>query len=763
MSNDIRHQKRFVKFLYGWRLLISVLLVSLTSSGCARFGKPVAPATYIVQITPNTPAPLSTNATVPAIWTLQANASLTSASGAQIPSRTALPYITLPVTITYQPPTVAVPIITSTANQPTPTATSTSTELTPTTPTPTPTPTQLTQTAVTVTSTHTPTVGVTANVGVETLNLLRTTNIEPRNSRLIAERLGIATNIPEVVASGPPSYVAEQEVEFNASNVDTTQNFKLKARLAYTSAHVYFFVDSQLAVDNAAVKKLVDKFESNIYPTTRATFGSEWSPGVDADPHLYILYARGLGFGVAGFFSAADEYSRLAVSNSNEKEMFYINADTVPLDSTYHESILAHEFQHMIHWANDRNEEAWLNEGASELSAIINGYGSNFITSFLSNPDVQLNTWDVMGNNSPHYGGSALFLKYFLDRFGTVATTQLVGDTSNGLPSVQNTLNRLNLLDSLRGKVTVLEDLFADWTVANYLKNSTLLDGRYGYKDYPNLPSLQVQHQHSVCPLRENHDVRQFATDYHQFSCNGSYVIRFEGSQTTSPANIPMRQGNYFVWSNRADNSETNLTRAIDLTSVQKATLNYAIWYAIEPNYDYAYLQVSTNNGQTWQIIPTARTTTAITTNSYGPGYNGYSGNGDGAWVQESVDLSAYAGSRILVRWEYITDDAVTLAGFALDEISIPEIGLSENFENYNPEWQMDGFVRIDNRLPQKFRVQLIQERSGGTPVISDMLLSPDNIGEMQVQFLSGEKTTLIVSAITEYSTQPANYVLEIK
>ena len=123
------------------------------------------------------------------------------------------------------------------------------------------------------------------------------------------------------------------------------------------------------------MRDIAETFETQIYPTTRAFFGSEWTPGVDGDPHLYILYARGLGFRVAGYYSSADQYPRAAYEFSNEKEMFYINADTVPLRAESIVSVLAHEFQHMIHWANDSNEESWLNEGAAELARLLNGYG----------------------------------------------------------------------------------------------------------------------------------------------------------------------------------------------------------------------------------------------------------------------------------------------------------------------------------------------------------------------------------------------------
>ena len=49
-------------------------------------------------------------------------------------------------------------------------------------------------------------------------------------------------------------------------------------------------------------------FESKIYPTDRATFGSEWTPGIDDDVHLTILNAVGLGNNVGGYFTAQDEY-----------------------------------------------------------------------------------------------------------------------------------------------------------------------------------------------------------------------------------------------------------------------------------------------------------------------------------------------------------------------------------------------------------------------------------------------------------------------
>src|SRR5207253_5947339 len=99
--------------------------------------------------------------------------------------------------------------------------------------------------------------------------------------------------------------------------------------------------------DEGAVQQMVDNFQNDTYPTDREFFGSEWNPGVDGDPRLFILYCRGLGFSIAGYYSSADEYSVLAHDFSNEKEMFYINADTTGPEDASLPGTLAHEFQHM--------------------------------------------------------------------------------------------------------------------------------------------------------------------------------------------------------------------------------------------------------------------------------------------------------------------------------------------------------------------------------------------------------------------------------
>ncbi|HEX2979275.1 MAG TPA: hypothetical protein VHO48_03320, partial [Anaerolineaceae bacterium] len=187
----------------------------------------------------------------------------------------------------------------------------------------------------------------------ETLRLLQDT-VVPNNDLLdLADRLGGKGVIPETVPAPSSPLTTGARQKFFVSNVDTNENFQVDATLHYVSDHLYFWIEDGIDFDQGELNQLGDEFENKIYPTNREFFGSEWSPGVDNDPHLYVLFARNLGFSLAGYFSSADEYPPQAHEYSNAHEMFMLNADNLTLSEEYTKGVLAHEFQHMIHWYRD--------------------------------------------------------------------------------------------------------------------------------------------------------------------------------------------------------------------------------------------------------------------------------------------------------------------------------------------------------------------------------------------------------------------------
>jgi hypothetical protein len=602
----------------------------------------------------------------------------------------------------------------------------------------------------------------------DTLEVLENAVIPPSDLRELAMRIKGIPDVPETVSDTPTDYDLGDELEFNASNTDTDANFTVTARLIYKTENVYFFAEKDVSVDEGDVKRLVDTFQEKTYPTDREFFGSEWNPGVDGDPRLYILYARGLGFSVAGYYSSADEYSRLAHEFSNEKEMFYINADaTGPGDSSL-PGTLAHEFQHMIHWYHDRNEETWMNEGSSVMAEFLNGYSADgFDSIFISEPDLQLNSWVEEGGDPDsisHYGAAFLFMTYFLDRFGNEATQALVADPANGLRAVDDVLKARDLTDSATGQPLTAIDVFADWVIANYIGEADVADGRYEYHNYADAPVVfSPTDTFNDCPVDQSATVHQYAADYYEINCSGSVAINFTGSQQVPVIPADPHGGRYAYWSHRNDESDTTLTHEFDLTGLSSATLTYWAWWAIETDYDYTYLEVSADDGQTWKIIQTPSGTDANPTgNNLGWGYTGNSGGGSTSeWVQETVDLSEYAGQPILLRFEYVTDAAVNRAGFVVDDLSIPELDYATDFEQDDAGWEGEGFVRMDNILPQSFVVQVIVY--GDETHVERMALTDANIGALTVDLGSGEKAVLVVSGLTPFTTEVASYRFDIK
>ena len=598
------------------------------------------------------------------------------------------------------------------------------------------------------------------SISSETVDTLEKAIVPENDPRVLACRLDGKCGVPEVMAtSASPRSVGEQQ-NFWVHDLDTNENNEVQATLRYITPHVYFWVQDGLDIDEGEMKKLVDTFENQMYPTNREFFGSEWSPGIDGDEHIYILYSRGLGFSVAGYFSSSDSTHPMIQEYSNAHEMFLFNADNTPLGGDYAYAVLAHEFQHMIHWNNDLNETSWLNEGSSELAVLLNGYETGgFDTLYISDPDLQLNDWpNDQGATSPHYGAGFLFMTYFLDRFGEEATQALVKDPANGLDSVDDVLQQIGATDKLTGQPITADDFFMDWALTNLLLDPSIADGRYVYNNYPAAHRASATETIYNCPQEPLlRDVHQYGVDYIAIECAGDFTINFTGSTVTGLLPADPYSGDYAFWSNKGDESNMTLTHEFDLTNASgPVDLSFRTWFDIEEDWDYVYVEVS-EDGETWQILttPSGRGTDP-SGNSYGWGYTGVSGD----WIEEKVDLSDYAGKKVFFRFEYITDAAVNGEGFMVDDVKVDAAGYSSDFEADDGGWVAEGFVRVQNVLPQTFKLALIKSGDDNVTMIP---VNADQTAEIPVSLKSGETAYLVVTGTTRFTRELATYQIEIR
>ncbi|HMX20849.1 MAG TPA: immune inhibitor A [Anaerolineales bacterium] len=598
------------------------------------------------------------------------------------------------------------------------------------------------------------------SINGETLQLLETTVVPPNEPKELACRMEGKCDIPDVMATTAAPRVVGDTDSFWVTDVGTNENTEVQATLRYVTPHVYFWVQDGVSYDDGEMKALMDAFENKIYPTNREFFGSEWSPGIDGDEHIYILYARGLGSSIAGYFSSADSVHPLVHEFSNAHEMFLFNADNTFLGEEFTYGVLAHEFQHMIHWNQDLNETSWLNEGSSELAAFLNDYDpGGFDWLYITDPDMQLNDWpNDQDATTPHYGAGFLFMTYFLDRFGEDATKALIKDPANGLDSVENALRTINATDPVTGQPISADAFFMDWAVTNFLLDKSVGDGRYIYNNYPAANRASATETIYNCPQTPiKRDVHQYGVDYIAIECAGDHTISFTGSTVTGLLPADPYSGDYAFWSNKGDESDMTLTREFDFTNVSgPIELSYQTWYDIETDWDYLYLETS-EDGVTWEIVTTpSGTDTDPSGNSYGWGYTGVT-NG---WIEEKVDLSQFAGKKVFVRFEYVTDAAVNGEGLLLDDVKVEAAGYSSDFEADDGGWEAKGFVRVQNVLPQTFGLSLILTSDSSVTMIP---LNPDQTAEISISLQSGQKAYLVVSGTTRFTRELASYQIEIK
>jgi hypothetical protein len=286
-------------------------------------------------------------------------------------------------------------------------------------------------------------------------------------------------------------------------------------------------------------------------------------------------------------------------------------------------------------------------------------------------------------------------------------------------------------------------------------------DGRFSYNNYPNAPqTFDTESVFDCNPGIQERNVHQYGVDYIRIICPGPHTLVFEGSVQTGLLPADAYSGDYTFWSNKGDESDMTLTQTFDFTDVSDPiTLSYWTWYDIEEDYDYVYLTASVD-GENWEILTTPSGTEEDPTGSnYGWGYNGLSGDWP-EWIQESMDLSQYAGQQVQLRFEYITDAAVNGEGLLLDDIAIPAIDYFTDFEEGDGGWVGAGFVRVSNILPQTFRLALITR---GSPIIVEYLtLDENNSLEISLD-ISGDvdDVVLVVIGTTRYTRQLASYLFD--
>jgi peptidoglycan hydrolase-like protein with peptidoglycan-binding domain len=298
-------------------------------------------------------------------------------------------------------------------------------------------------------------------------------------------------------------------VNFNVDKgFDATSRTQIQSTLVKIGAKLYFYVEKpwwDLQTQDKQAEILTDlnnlsaEFDSKIYPTLTSVFGSEWNPGIDKDQRITVLF-ESMNSAEGGYFREADEYDKLQLPDSNEREMLYLSVSNI-IDPNL-KIVLGHEFTHLITF-NQKNkilgveEDTWLNEARADYSSSILGYDNNYygsnlqqrVKDFIDNPSDSITDWN---GTKYDYASVDLFTQYLVDHYGKNILSDSLKSKSVGIESINAALSK-------EGAKENFAQVFANWIITLAV-NDCSQNPEYCYLNQ-NLNNLRVNPTLIFLPL----------------------------------------------------------------------------------------------------------------------------------------------------------------------------------------------------------------------------------------------------------------------
>jgi hypothetical protein len=510
---------------------------------------------------------------------------------------------------------------------------------------------------------------------------------------------------------------------------------------------------------------------------------------------------------IAGFYSSTyDYYFNRLVMNIDGWDWLHRTGDNPPDDPSddpcthaparpnLYEGVFAHEYQHLLEEYADWNEADWVDEGLSMFAEPLTGYGDwtlgvndvgfegsvQCLLGWVSEatpanpfpypggPENSLTLWGDQTDDESEilcdYGAAGTFMGYLAQQQGTEFLSRLHTNRKNGLAGVQS------LLDRFGGGVSALK-VIDRW--AAMLALDAALDGgaslQGGNAAQYMLDLIHGSINRANDQTYENPGAPPNGSDYVRLMGDSGAFLNLKGVERiwfNGASQLPALPVEWTVDATAGDPAPAlysgtgdNLDRAIvQEVTVGDGVLAFDTQWNTELGYDYAYVQVSTDGGASYESVACTDSIAA----PLGPGFEGDSGG----FVNEVCDLSAYAGETVLLSFRYVTDAAVHFPGYWVDNAVLDGTTLTDGST-------LDGWSSPTEILPidvEGFTVRLIALNTSKTVHIARLKLNADFegfLGSERIHQLLGAKASVVAAIVTyhdstETAGQPAPYVLKV-
>jgi len=511
-------------------------------------------------------------------------------------------------------------------------------------------------------------------------------------------------------------------------------------------------------VTDAQIAYMLDEFNNTIYPSNTnyfgftndrdgtgglfASWGYDWYE-TDNSQRVMILiyniidesyYDPDYPFYVGGYFwpEMNDAYADRNIIHIDSHD--WANRVGPDVERPYmYEGTIAHEYEHAIHYDHDPDEASWVDEGMADLSGFFAGYGhaEDHLAYYMVYHRTSLTNW---GGGLEDYGESYLFQLYLNENFGGPAFIKaLVDEPANGIEGIENQLAAFSYAASF-------DDIYRDWTLANYLDDVGLTgdsgarlgydaldipsDDTWGYSIEWSIKNYYGSDNQGNLPLDRYWGGYKSGTVQYPIGSIGPYApmyLTYKGLQPElissfrgdGTSGITPYSGAYELYGGRAALLFNKCTMASPVTLGADAELSFWTWYEIEDLWDFGFVQISTDGGSTWTSLENSDTTSDHDPSAHPDvlaNLPGFTGSSEG-WVQETFDLGAYEGESVLVRFLYVTDWATELTGFFVDEIAITDSSgtlFSDGLETGSGNWVLEGWQHTTGLVVNDWQLTFI-------------------------------------------------------
>jgi hypothetical protein len=391
---------------------------------------------------------------------------------------------------------------------------------------------------------------------------------------------------------------------------------------------------------------------------------------------------------------------------------------SAPARPFLYEGVFAHEYQHLIHADYDPDEVNWVNEGMSDLAEVLTGYTDpskhvnekgfdSHINNFLgwasvgdpswnpiprdSGPENSLTVWGDQGDGQilADYGHAFYFMTYLLKHgYGQSFFKAWQHNPGNGIDGLNSAL-------AAAGSTDTFQSLFKD------IAASVLADG------YADQAGVAISGDVTKARLQNDATDATVFSSPHAYATPGAppwgsdYIplgagdtlgaIHFDGGdQFVFPAGPQWTTaGGYFaVTASPAYASDLDVSITHSIAFGPSSTLTFNLYIDSEDQWDFGFVQISTDGGQTWQSLACSGTTTSHDPNAIAkvvqnlPGYTGTQGT-DVAPLAASCSLAGFT-SPAIIAFRFISDPATEQSGWFVKDVAVDGNPVDPNLANWD-------------------------------------------------------------------------------